>query len=192
MGRSWKISDVGEICLDNRVEVRSRSLEPASVDGFFRRLRTAVRTLYGKRIAMLGWCPGAHSLTPREAASMEVLRRILGAGCTVIAAEPDTGSRDQARLAHPGLVVAEDFYEAMNGVDAIVVMANTRECRQLDLIAAKHRVRRPILADAGPFLDAAAVREAGFQYVRSGCETGSDRLTLSPAIMPGISAALAS
>ena len=138
------------------------------LDGLFLNLRSAVRTLRGRRIAMLGYIPepligdlGTHCAA--------FAARLQASGCALVAVGDCGAQRESGRI-EPAIDWAEDLYEAMNGADALVMMRSFPALQHLDLIEAKHRVRRPILADACRNLSPAVVQAAGFRYV--GCESG--------------------
>lgn len=190
MMRSGMMPD-DEACWNDRVESRVLLSGAEAADRFFMKIREAVRSLRGKRIVLLGEFPGNESAGMLQGLRFALVRRLLTAGCSVVASGAHVATHASALLSHPGFTISADPYEAMNGADAILVMSSPG-CRPLDLIAAKHRVRRPILADAGPFLNASAVRAAGFQYLRASSEGSGDILSLPVASPADLPAALAS
>lgn len=162
------------------------------MEDFFLSLRAMVRTLRGKRIAMLGLSADRQTAGSIDSTALSMAQRILDAGSTVVAYDARLGAHAAMVLSHPRFACTDDPYEAMNGADAIVVMTDCTVSRNLDLVAAKHRVRRPILADAGPFLSAAAVRAAGFQYTAPGATCCREVISLPATLPPGVHSALAS
>lgn len=162
------------------------------MEDFFLNLRAMVRTLRGRRIAMLGLSAYRQTASSSESGALYMAQRILDAGSTVVAYDARLGAHAAMVVSHPRFTCTDDPYEAMNGADAIVVMTDSAVIRNLDLVAAKHRVRRPILADAGPFLSAAAVRAAGFQYTAPGAASCREVISLPATLPPGIHSALAS
>ena len=164
----------------------------ALMENFFLNLRAMVRTLRGKRIAMLGLSADRQPAGSIDSSALYMAQRILDAGCTVVAYDAQVKAHAVTVLSHPRFSWSDDPYEAMNGADAIVAMTDGPVCRNLDLVAAKHRVRRPILADAGPFLSATAVRAAGFQYAAPEATNCREAISLPATLPPGFHAALAS
>jgi len=76
----------------------------------------------------------------------------------------DPQAVDNARALHPQLRFTVDAAEALNGADAVVLVTEWPEFRALDPVATRALVARPVIIDARNCLDAAAWREAGWEY----------------------------
>jgi UDPglucose 6-dehydrogenase len=119
----------------------------------------------GRRVALLGltYKPGTSTL--RRSAAVELARVLAAAGIEVHAFDPASPALP-ADLAFLQLKVGAAA--AMDGADAIVVCTEWPEFRTLDWPALLPRLRRPLVLDAGRFLEKALAGQPGVQYVTVG------------------------
>ena len=119
-----------------------------------------------KHVAVLGLAfkPGTDDM--RQAASIDVIRHLVGLGCLVTACDPVAIPVATPLL--PGISLTEDPYECLTGADAVALVTEWPEYRALDWERAAALVRRRAVVDGRNCLDANAVRGAGFSYVGIG------------------------
>ncbi|MBV8195845.1 MAG: UDP-glucose/GDP-mannose dehydrogenase family protein, partial [Candidatus Dormibacteraeota bacterium] len=105
----------------------------------------------GKRIAVLGLAfkPGTDDL--RQAASIDVIRHLEDLGANVVATDPVAVSVAQRVL--PLTQLELDVYECIRGADAIVIVTEWPEYRDLDWTKVARLVRRRIVIDGRNCLD---------------------------------------
>ena len=118
--------------------------------------------LVGKRIALLGLAFKPETDDMREASSLVLSARLLGEGADVVAYDPVAVGN--ARNLLPGVEMTDTAEGALAGADAAVLVTEWPEFRELDWVAAKAGMRRPLLIDGRNFLDPESLREAGFTY----------------------------
>jgi UDPglucose 6-dehydrogenase len=63
-----------------------------------------------------------------------------------------------------GAQVCDSAEEALDGADAVVLVTEWPEFRELDWNAAKAKMRQPLVVDGRNFLDGALLQEEGFTY----------------------------
>ena len=124
------------------------------------KLERRLGPLRDKRIALLGLAfkPGTDDM--REAPSLVLAGRLLSEGAEVRAWDPIADGA--ARL--PGVVIAESAVEALTGADAVVVVTEWPELRELDWADAGVRMRNRLVIDGRNLLDSAELRALGFEY----------------------------
>jgi UDPglucose 6-dehydrogenase len=118
--------------------------------------------LVGARIGLLGLTFKPNTDDLREAASLEIAGRLLDAGATVVAYDP--AGMERAALLLPGLQFAGDAYSLAIDCDALVLVTEWNEFKQLDWQRLRTAMRRPILVDGRNMYDPARVTNAGFVY----------------------------
>ena len=64
----------------------------------------------------------------------------------------------------PGVKLCEDAYEVAEGADAIVVVTEWNEFKQLDLPRLRQSMRQPIMVDGRNIYNPAQMQRLGFQY----------------------------
>lgn len=119
-------------------------------------------SLVGKRIALLGLAFKPDTDDMREASSLVLSARLRGEGADVVAYDPV--AMGNARTLLPGVEMTDTAQEALTDSDAVVLVTEWSEFRKIDWDAAADRMRRPLLIDGRNFLDAGALRSAGFLY----------------------------
>jgi len=126
------------------------------------RLKRLVGPLEGKVVGVLGLAFKANTDDMREAVSLEVVEGLKRLGARVRAYDPQAGAEAQRRL--PGLKLAASAYEAARGADALVVLTEWNEFKELDLARLKRLMRHPVLLDGRNIYEGAKLRALGFTY----------------------------
>ncbi len=127
------------------------------------KLQRDLRTLKGKRVALLGLSFKPNTDDLREAPSLEIAESLEARGARVTGYDPVAG-KAAVRLS-PALGVVFDPYEALDGAHAAVVVTEWDEIRDLDLGRAASLMQEPkLLVDGRNALDPAVAREAGLLY----------------------------
>ncbi len=107
------------------------------------KLQRDLRTLKGKRIALLGLAFKPNTDDLREAPSLEIARLLHSLGSRVVGYDPVAAKRAVGLL--PELKVVFDPYEALEGAHAAVVVTEWEEVRALDLERAASVMESPKL-----------------------------------------------
>jgi UDPglucose 6-dehydrogenase len=134
---------------------------------FVAKVQKALRgNIAGKRIAVLGLAfkPGTDDM--RQAPSIDVIRHLEDIGAKVVASDPVAISTAKRVLGETPMV--SDPYECVQGADAVVIVTEWPEFRNLDWERVAQLVRRQLIVDGRNCLDAAAVTAAGFTYISFG------------------------
>ena len=126
------------------------------------KLTKHLRSLYGKRVALLGLAFKPDTDDMREASSLVLAARLRGEGAQVVAFDPV--AHDRAAELLPGVELADSALEALEGADAAVLVTEWSEFAELDWDEVARRMANPLVVDGRNFLDAEAVRAAGIAY----------------------------
>jgi UDPglucose 6-dehydrogenase len=119
-------------------------------------------SLVGKRVALLGLSFKPDTDDMREASSLVLAARLQGEGAEVAAYDPVAA--EAARELLDGVELRDSAQEALEGVDAAVLVTEWPEFAELDWAEAAIRMARPLLIDGRNFLDAEKLVAAGFEY----------------------------
>ena len=111
--------------------------------------------------------PGTDDI--REAPSTVLIGSLLAAGAKVIAYDPE--ALDAARREYPpawfeqdALTLARNQYEALEGVDALILVTEWKPFRHPDFNAMKSMMKSPVVFDGRNQYDPDAIKEEGFDY----------------------------
>ena len=127
------------------------------------KLQRELRTLKGKRVALLGLSFKPDTDDLREAPSLRIARALIGLGARVVGYDPVAS--EAAAKALPGLKLASGPYEALADAHAAVLVTEWEELRELDLDLAAALMRSPrLLVDGRNALDPASACAAGLLY----------------------------
>jgi UDPglucose 6-dehydrogenase len=140
---------------------------------FLQKVRAALWTLRGKRLAVLGLAFKGDTDDIRESPAIDLIRALLEEGCVIAAYDPAAMPRTQAELGD-AIAYARDAYDAAQGADALLILTDWPQFAALDLARMKAALRYPIAIDGRNLYAPATMLEHGFTYVSVG------RAPLSP------------
>ena len=146
-----------------------RHINDAQRDVFFNKVRAALWTLRGKRLAALGLAFKGDTDDIRESPALEVIRRLLEAGAYVTAYDPAAIERAQAVLPPSDKMrYAANLYEAADDADAVLILTDWKEFAEIDLVELNRTVRFPIVIDGRNLYKPQQMADHGFTYVSIG------------------------
>ena len=126
------------------------------------KLSAHLGSLVGKKVALLGLSFKPDTDDMREASSLVLAPRLQGEGAEVVAYDPV--AMEAARNLLDGVELRDSALEALEGVDAAVLVTEWPEFAELDWAEAASRMARPLLIDGRNFLDPERLISAGFEY----------------------------
>jgi UDPglucose 6-dehydrogenase len=136
---------------------------------FVAKVRSALWTLRGKRLGVLGLAFKGGTDDIRESPAMEIVQALLQEGCTVIAHDPAATERAQQVLpASPQLSYAASPYDAAEGADALLILTDWPDFSHLDLSRLHQTLRYPIVIDGRNLYHPAAMLQHGLMYLSVG------------------------
>lgn len=136
---------------------------------FFRKIRSALWTLRGKNLAVLGLAFKGGTDDIRESPAIDIVQMLLKEGCCVTLFDPAAMDRAKSVL-QPGAQVryASDMYEAAQDAHAALVMSDWQEFATIDLDRLRHSLRHPIVIDGRNLFDPEVMLDKGFTYFSVG------------------------
>jgi UDPglucose 6-dehydrogenase len=159
---------------------------------FVTKVRDALWTLRGKRLAVLGLAFKGGTDDCRESPAIQLVRELHAEGANIVAYDPAAMQRAESFLTPGTVTYAENAYAACVGADALLILAEWPEFAALDLGQIRAVMNLPIVLDGKNLLDPDKVRAAGLQYYGVGCCPGAGgppMRTGDPAWMATISGA---
>ncbi len=135
---------------------------------FFNKVSRALKDLQGKRLGVLGLAFKGGTDDVRESPAIHLVRSFLDEGCSVVAYDPAATKNAQSALPMDNLTFADDPYQAMDNIDALLVLTDWPEFSQLDLLEMKQRMKNPIVLDGRNLFDENEMSSLGFTYISIG------------------------
>jgi UDPglucose 6-dehydrogenase len=136
---------------------------------FLSKVRSALWTLRGKRVGVLGLAFKGETDDIRESPAIDLVEMLLGEGCTIAAYDPAAMARTAAEVPPgPNLNYVADAYTAATDADALLVLTDWAEFAALDLSRLNTLMRYPIIVDGRNLFDPTVMHDEGFTYLSVG------------------------
>ena len=123
-------------------------------------------SLEGATVAVWGLSFKPKTDDIREAPALHIIQRLQDAGARVQAYDPVAMSN--ARQVLSAVRFFDDPYEAIRDCDALMVVTEWDEFRNVDMRAVKVLLRRPVIIDGRNIYDPAELRALGMTYIGIG------------------------
>jgi UDPglucose 6-dehydrogenase len=133
---------------------------------FVEKIEQIVGDLPGKRIGVWGLAFKPNTDDMREAPAIDIIQALQSGGAQVQAYDPV--AMDIARRIFDGVLFCSDAYEAASGVDAVLLLTEWNEFKQLDMERVRDHMRNPVLIDGRNLYEPAEIRGLGFTYAGVG------------------------
>lgn len=119
-------------------------------------------SLKGRKIGVLGLSFKPNTNDIREAPSAHIIGKLLGWGAEVQAYDPV--ACEDMKAVFPGVRYTSNAYEAAEGTDALVLVTEWNQFRNLDLERLRSLMREPNLFDLRNVYEPKKARQLGFNY----------------------------
>jgi UDPglucose 6-dehydrogenase len=120
-------------------------------------------SLRGKKIAVLGLAFKADTDDMRDSPAIPMIQALQDFGADISAYDPEAMANSKKIFTN--VRFAKDCYDAVTGADAIVVMTEWKEFRDLNLTLMKRSAKGATLIDLRNIFAIEAAEAAGFEYV---------------------------
>ncbi len=127
----------------------------------------------GKTIAVLGVTFKPNTDDMRESPSLSIIPALQQAGARIRAFDPE-GMTEAAKHLRD-VDWAADAYDAMTGADAVAILTEWNQFRNLDLARMKGILNAPVVVDLRNIYDPAEMAAYGFRYDSVGRAVGADK-----------------
>lgn len=135
---------------------------------FIRKVRKALWTLRGKRVAVLGLAFKGGTDDIRESPAIAIVEMLLKEGCEIRAYDPAAMNAARNVLPASGVTYTSSAYEACDAADALLVLTDWAEFAALDVDRIRAALAYPIVVDGRNLYDPAVMASHGFLYYSVG------------------------
>jgi UDPglucose 6-dehydrogenase len=129
---------------------------------FMERLSDRLGGFKGKTIALMGLAFKPNTDDIRDAKSLEIIEIVKKAGGRIRAFDPIAS--DNVKALHPDVEYVKSVYEVSEDADAVVLVTEWNEFRQLDLARLASCMKSRILFDGRRIYKRETAEKAGFEY----------------------------
>ncbi len=139
------------------------------------KLRQRLRSLEGRTIGILGLSFKPNTDDLRESPALEIIHLLQTEGADVRIFDPV--AMERARQMVSGEVFCENAYQVAEGAEALVLVTDWNQFKQLDMARIKAAMASPLLIDGRNIYDPEQMRRLGFDYVGVGRNPGVSVVT---------------
>lgn len=133
------------------------------------KIKEALGGLRGATVGLLGLSFKPNTNDLREAPALSIAQELMDQGATVRAYDP--AALEEASRVLGGIIPCQNTYETAKGADALVLVTEWNEFRNLDFTKLKSLMRRPVLVDLRNVYESSRVTQFGFRHVSVGRPT---------------------
>ena len=136
---------------------------------FLGKVRSALWTLRGKRLAVLGLAFKGETDDVRESPAIDLIEMLLNEGCCIEVFDPAAMERAKGELpASATMCYAASIEDAAKDADALLILTDWSDFAKLNLRRLHELMRYPIIVDGRNLYDPQAMLEHGFTYLSVG------------------------
>jgi UDPglucose 6-dehydrogenase len=134
---------------------------------FLRKVQSALWTLRGKNLGVLGLAFKGGTDDIRESPALFLVQSLVQQGSRITAYDP-AGMERSREVLTSGVTFANSAYEAAHGADALLILTEWEEFANLDLNRLRQELRYPIVIDGRNLYDPEIMAAEGFTYYSVG------------------------
>jgi len=131
---------------------------------FLRKVRSAIWTLRGKQLGVLGLAFKDATDDVRESPAIGIIQALLKEGARVRVYDPAAAHNAKSLLPEAGVTYASDAYDAAANSDALLILTEWKEFAKLDLGRIRSELKYPIVIDGRNLYDPGVMVNAGLIY----------------------------
>ncbi len=130
------------------------------------KIKNTVGDLNQKNIAIWGLAFKPKTDDMRDAPSITIIKELQKLGANISAFDPE--AQENAKKIFPDIKFCKDIYETVQDADALVVITEWNEFRNIDKIKLKSLMKNPYIIDARNIYHPEEFNNAGFSHVGVG------------------------
>ncbi len=149
------------------------NINVGQIEKFITKIRTALAAtedkksnLEGFKLAILGLAFKPNTDDMRESPAIKIINELLNLKSEITAYDPQ--AIKTAQKIFPNISYAKDVYEAVTGKDAVIIITDWPQFKELDLIRIKKLLKKPVIIDGRNIFDINKIKKMGFNYTGIG------------------------
>jgi UDPglucose 6-dehydrogenase len=127
-----------------------------------KKAKSLLWNLNGKTIGLLGLAFKPDTDDIREAPAIEVIKQLQQERVKIKAYDPK--AMENIRAMFPDLEFCQDAYQVADGSEALILVTEWAEFKELDMAKIKRLLKQPVVIDGRNIFDPARMNELGFMY----------------------------
>jgi len=133
---------------------------------YLAKIKEFMWNLRGKKVAVLGLAFKPDTDDMRFAPAIEIIEALQDEGANICAFDPVAAHEAKAVL--KGITYAKNAYDAAKGADALLLLTEWQQFRELDYKKVRTLMKKPLIFDGRNMFEPEQMRKLKFQYVSMG------------------------
>ena len=159
------IATAGEYGLHLPIVEAAKKVNSRQRDRVVEKLLNELKILKGRTVGLLGLAFKPNTDDLREAPAIEIAQKLIDRGVRVKAHDPIAEERFRREYGHMNVHLCKNACEVADGCDALVLVTEWTEYRDLEWEALAKKMRHPFLLDGRHALDREKLTRAGIRYM---------------------------
>jgi UDPglucose 6-dehydrogenase len=159
------VATAREYSLGMPIVEAAREVNRRQRDRVVDKLLGELKILKGRTIGLLGLAFKPNTDDLREAPAIDIARKLLERGCKVKVHDPVALERFEREYPDLAVVCCESPEDTADDVDALVLVTEWQEYRELNWEVIASRMRTPLILDGRNALDRSRLERFGFRYL---------------------------
>ncbi|MCK5399395.1 UDP-glucose/GDP-mannose dehydrogenase family protein, partial [bacterium] len=134
---------------------------------YYAKVKKELGDLKGKKIAVWGLAFKDNTDDVRESPALDIIPWLLNDGAEVFAYDP-IAQENAAVLLPESVNYVKDAYDTLNDADALLIITDWKEFRQVNLSEIKKRLKTPLIIDGRNMYSRDDMDENGLTYIGMG------------------------
>jgi UDPglucose 6-dehydrogenase len=139
---------------------------------FLKKVRSALWTLRGKQLGVLGLAFKSDTDDIRESPATAIIEALLKEGAQVRVYDPAASARAKQSLPKSGVAYGDDPYDTASGCDALLILTEWKEFANLNLARLHSILKYPVVVDGRNLYNPEQMANAGLIYHSIGRAAG--------------------
>jgi len=156
------IETANEVSYDFKILKSTLKVNQLQRHRFVQKIKDILGNLRGKRLGVLGLSFKPNTDDMRDAPSMDIINELVNQGAQVVAFDPV--AINEAKKYISGITYTTSSYQAAEDSDALVILTDWNEFKQLDLLKIKELLKSPIIIDGRNIYPPNKMKDLGFNY----------------------------
>ncbi|MGA7622483.1 MAG: UDP-glucose/GDP-mannose dehydrogenase family protein [Candidatus Acidiferrales bacterium] len=136
------------------------------IDCFMEKIRRALWVVKGKQIGVLGLAFKPNTDDIRFAPAIDLIQQLSAEGAQIRAYDP--AAMEKAQPVLPQIHYAKSAYETAEGTEALLIVTEWEQFRDLDWNLIHNSMTRPLILDGRNLLSSREMKSRGFEYYSIG------------------------
>jgi len=152
--------------IDFRLLKEVERINEDRIKNFIEKIKNHIWIIKGKTLGVLGLSFKPDTDDIRFSPSLKIIKELLNAGATIKTYDPK--AMNKVKEIFPDIIYCDNAMESAKDSDALIIVTEWQEFKELDYAKIKSLMKRPLIFDGRNMLDKNKMLSLGFEYIGIG------------------------